>query len=178
MRQIKFINSNWLYRAEFKEEYINGNINENDFTKVDIPHTNIELPYNYFDEREYQFISCYAKRLNLDSNNKGKKIYVDFEGVMLACDVYLNGNHITSHKGGYTPFSADITDFIKYDEENILVVKVDSTERKDIPPYGNVVDYLTYGGIYREVSLRIVDQTHINNIYTRTYNCLEESKKL
>lgn len=178
MRQIKFINSNWLYRAEFKEEYIKGNINDNDFTKIDIPHTNIELPYNYFDEREYQFISCYVKKLNLDSTNKGKKVYVDFEGVMIACDVYLNGNHITSHKGGYTPFSADISDFIKYDEENILVVKVDSTERKDIPPYGNVVDYLTYGGIYREVSLRIVDQTHINNIYTRTYNCLEESKKL
>lgn len=178
MREIKFINNGWLYNTEFKDEYIDGKVNRDDFSEVDLPHTNIELPYNYFDERDYQFISCYVKNIEIDKSYEGKKVYVDFEGVMIACDVYFNGNYITAHKGGYTPFSADITEYINYDGENTLVVKVDSTERPDIPPYGDVVDYLTYGGIYREVSLRIVNEAHINNIYARTYNCLEESKKL
>lgn len=178
MREIRYINNDWFYNREFKEEYLDKDFKFENFEVVDLPHTNIELPYNYFDERDYQFISCYGKKLNIDSKDKGKRIYVDFEGVMIACDVYFNGNKITTHKGGYTPFSADITDFVNFEEENILTVVVDSTERPDIPPHGNVVDYLTYGGIYREVSLRVVEDIHINNIYARAYNCLEDIKKL
>lgn len=64
----------------------------------------------------------------------------------------------------------------KINEDNVLKVVVDSTERPDIPPHGYVVDYLTYGGIYREVSLRIVEPIFINNLYARAYDCLKEEK--
>lgn len=178
MRKIIFINNNWLYKEDFKSEYLAKDFDFKEFKSIDLPHTNKELPYNYFDEKDYQFISCYAKTLNIDYEYKGKRIYLDFEGVMLACDIYLNGTHLLNHKGGYTPFSVDITDYVNYEKENTLVIVVDSTERKDTPPYGNVVDYLTYGGIYREVSLRIVENTHINKIYSRAYNCLQDKKTL
>ncbi|MGL4372776.1 MAG: glycoside hydrolase family 2 protein, partial [Turicibacter sp.] len=79
-----------------------------------------------------------------------------------------------THKGGYTPFSVDITSHYMFDQENTLVVVVDSSERRDIPPYGHVVDYLTYGGIYREVSLRIVEPSHVHSIYASASNCLTE----
>ena len=46
MRQIKFINNGWLYNTQFKNEYINGQVNKDEFVRVDLPHTNIELPYN------------------------------------------------------------------------------------------------------------------------------------
>lgn len=178
MRKVIFINNGWLYKDNFKEDYLNDGFNFKEFKKVDLPHTNKELPYNYFNEEDYQFISTYKKGLFIDSKYRDKKIYVDFEGVMISSDVYLNEKHLLSYKGGYTPFSVDITDYVKYDSENILTVIVDSTERSDIPPYGNVVDYLTYGGIYREVSLRIVNKTYINNIYCISNNNLEDKKDL
>ena len=178
MRKIKFINNGWLYKDSFDSKYLDENCKFEDFKAVDLPHTNKELPYNCFNEKAYQFVSTYSKLLVIDSSFKGKKTYVDFEGVMIAADVYFNGKHLINHKGGYSPFSVEITDYIKYDEDNILTVVVDSTERKDIPPYGNVVDYLTYGGIYREVSIRSVSKTFIKSIYCSCYNALKENKDL
>ena len=71
---------------------------------------------------------------------------------MLACKVYLNGLQVDEHLGGYAPFSVDITHAVK-EGANVLTVVVDSNERTDIPPYGHQVDYLTFGGIYRDVHL-------------------------
>ncbi|MGL5346451.1 MAG: glycoside hydrolase family 2 TIM barrel-domain containing protein [Peptostreptococcaceae bacterium] len=178
MRAINCINREWLYKNEFKEAFVNVDYDYSDFEKVELPHTNIELPYNYFDENLYQFVSCYVKKIDIDKVFEGKKIFLDFEGVMIYAKVYCNGNFVCEHKGGYTYFEADITEYINFDKENTIVVMVDSTERSDVPPYGKVVDYLTYGGIYREVSLRIVENTYVKNMYLKTNDCLNEYKSL
>jgi beta-galactosidase len=60
-----------------------------------------------------------------------------------------------------------LTPHIDFDGENLLAVDVDSTERADIPPFGYQIDYLTFGGIYREVALRIVPGTFIENIFAK-----------
>ncbi|MBI5958510.1 MAG: glycoside hydrolase family 2 protein, partial [Chloroflexi bacterium] len=88
----------------------------------------------------------------------------DFDGAMLVSSVYLNGTLLGVHKGGFTPFSFEITDHLK-PGENVLTVYVDATENEDIPPYGNLVDFLTFGGLYRDVYLRIVDPCHIENVF-------------
>ena len=67
---------------------------------------------------------------------------------------------------------------VDFDRENVLAVEVDSTERPDIPPFGNLVDYLTFGGIYREVSLRIVPQTSIENIFAQPKDVLSDHPSL
>ncbi len=54
----------------------------------------------------------------------------------------------------------------------MLVVDLDSSERADIPPFGYEIDYLTFGGIYREVSLRIVPSTFIENVFAKPKNVL------
>ena len=169
MRKIIHINDQWFYANDYKGEYLKNEFDFSNFERVDLPHTNIELPYNYFDEKSYQFVSTYVKTLKFDNSIKG---------VMIAAEVYLNGIHVGGHKGGYTNFSIDITEALKINEDNILKVVVDSTERPDIPPHGYVVDYLTYGGIYREVSLRVVEPIFINNLYARAYDCLKEEKRL
>ena len=68
----------------------------------------------------------------------------------------INGVRLGEYKGGYTPFSFELTPHLDFSGENVLAVDVDSTERSDIPPFGYEIDYLTFGGIYREVALRIV----------------------
>ncbi len=178
MRDVINLNRGWYFTTAYDDKFISNDYGEHEWQFVNLPHTNKELPYNYFDEKNYQFISTYRKSLNISSDKKGKRIFIDFDGVMTYAKVYLNGTYVGSNKGGYTPFSCDITEVVKFDQVNQLVVKVDSRELPDIPPFGNVVDYLCYGGIYRDVSLRIVSPIYIDNIFAKPQNVLSDSKQV
>lgn len=166
MRQIKSLSCGWLFREEFSEDYLKFQ-DPKLFQTVNLPHMNKEIPYNYFDERMYQFVSTYVRKLDILPEYQGKRVFVDFEGAMAYAEVFFNGHLVKTHKGGYTPFSAEITEFLDFAGDNVIVVKLDSTERPDIPPFGNVIDYLTYGGIYRDVSLRVVSPIYIDNVFAK-----------
>ncbi|HHT90820.1 MAG: glycoside hydrolase family 2 protein [Limnochordia bacterium] len=177
-RQVLPLNHHWKYRETFDESFIDPNYDDGPWVMVNIPHTNKELPYSYFDEKSYQFVSTYRKTFTVDSVLHNERIFADFGAVMAYAEVYLNGQFLGSHKGGYTPFSVDLTDQIDLDRENTMVVKVDSRERDDIPPFGHMIDYLCYGGIYRDVSLRIVDPLHIKNVFAKPQKVLYQEKEL
>ncbi|WP_025720904.1 glycoside hydrolase family 2 protein [Paenibacillus sp. 1-18] len=176
MRTILPLNDQWFYRPEYVESEVNSGIDVNRYEPVLLPHTNVELPYNYFDDKAFQFISTYKRKLDIPVDAKGKRLYVDFEGVMSYAQVYLNGVKAGEHKGGYTPFSIELTELAEYGGSNMLTVVVDSTERDDIPPFGAVIDYLTYGGIYREVQLRVVESVHFGAVFVQTPEALAASK--
>src|SRR5687767_1694734 len=97
---------------------------------------------------------------------------------MTAATVSINGQRLGEYRGGYTPFSFEITSHINWRGDNVLAVEVDSTERKDIPPFGGEIDYLTFGGIYRDVSLRFVSGTFIENIFAKPVNVLKEDRRV
>jgi beta-galactosidase len=92
--------------------------------------------------------------------------------------VWINGVKLGEYKGGYTPFSFDLTPHINFAGENVLAVDVDSRERADIPPFGYQIDYLTFGGIYREVALRVVPGTFIENIFAKPKDVLGASPRV
>ncbi|MBE0337750.1 glycoside hydrolase family 2 protein [Paenibacillus sp. 23TSA30-6] len=176
MRTILPMNDQWFYRPEYVESEISAGIDASRYEPILLPHTNVELPYNYFDDKAFQFVSTYKRELNIPADTKGKRVYVDFEGVMTYAQVYLNGVKAGEHKGGYTPFSIELTGLAEYGGSNVLTVIVDSTERDDIPPFGAVIDYLTYGGIYREVQLRVVEPVHLGTVFVQTPEPLAASK--
>ena len=175
-RHILQLTHNWRYSTSCEEQFLSADYDAGKWETVTIPHTNIEVPYNNFDEKMFQFVSCYRNSIDLDAAYRNKRIFLDFEGVMTYAEVYLNGELLDSHKGGYTPFSVELTGKLDFEAPNCLAVKVDSTERDDIPPFGGSIDYLTFGGIYREVSLRIVDPVYIENLFLRPQKVLEEQK--
>jgi beta-galactosidase len=177
-RSILPINRNWRYSRTFTEAAIAPDFDDSSFERVVVPHTNIKLPWHSFDEKLYEFVSVYRRRFKLPSSTRGQRVFVDFEGVMTASTVWINGVRLGEYKGGFTPFSFELTDHVKWSGENLLVVQVDSTERADIPPFGYQIDYLTFGGIYREVALRIVPQTFLENIFAQTTNVLGDSPSL
>jgi beta-galactosidase len=150
------------------------NFDDTQFTRVVIPHTNKVLPWHSFDEQSYEFISVYRRRFRLPKETRGQRIFVDFEGAMTASTVWINEQKLGEYKGGYTPFSFELTPHVDWAGDNVLVVHLDSTERPDIPPFGYEVDYLTFGGIYREVNLRIVPQTYLENIFARPVEILSD----
>jgi beta-galactosidase len=148
------------------------------FERVVIPHTNVKLPWHNFDDRTYEFISTYRRRFKYPAAAKGKRVFVDFEGAMTASTVWINGVALGEYKGGFTPFSFELTPHLQTSGENALVVQVDSTERDDIPPFGHEIDYLTFGGLYREVSLRIVPQVYLDNIFARPKDVMSSKPSL
>jgi beta-galactosidase len=172
------MNRNWRYSRSFVEGGHAKEFDDSGFERVVIPHTNVLLPWHSFDEKNYEFISLYRRRFKLPPAARGKHVFVDFEGAMTASTVWINGVRLGEYKGGYTPFSFELTPHLDFDGENVLAVDLDSTERPDIPPFGYEIDYLTFGGIYREVSLRIVPATFIENIFVRPKDVLTASPGL
>ncbi len=171
-RAILPINRGWRYHpAKIEGAHLPG-FNDASFARVVIPHTNVMLPWHSFDDRAYEFVSTYRRRFRYPPAAQGKRVFVDFEGVMTASTVWINGVPLGQYKGGFTPFSFELTPHLRANAENVLVVGVDSTERADIPPFGHDIDYMTFGGIYREVSLRIVAPAYLDNIFVRSTNVL------
>ena len=159
------MNRGWRYSPKVTEAGHAVEFDDSGFTPVVIPHTNIPLPWHSFDDKSYEFVSLYRRPIKVPAEAQGKRVFVDFEGVMTASTVWLNGKKVGEYKGGYTPFSFELTGLLDASGKNVLAVDVDSTERADIPPFGNEIDYLTFGGIYREVALRVVPQTFLENIH-------------
>ena len=171
-RMVLPINRNWRYSPKATPETHAREFDDSGFARVTVPHTNLREPWHSFDEKSYEFVSIYRRRFRLPAPARGQRVFVDFEGVMTASTVWINGVRLGEYKGGFTPFSFELTPHVDFDRENVLAVEVDSSERADIPPFGYEVDYLTFGGIYREVSLRIVSPTHLENIFAQPKDVL------
>jgi len=167
MRNRSLFNKNWFFAAD----RLSFDAPDEQFESITLPHTNKIFPHHNFDNQDYQFVSTYRKRFTLSKGNEEQLVFLEFGGVMLVCTVYLNGKLIVEHLGGYVPFSVNITGTL-VDGENVLTVYVDSNERTDIPPYGHLVDYLTFGGIYRDVHLILVSPIYIENIFAKTASVL------
>lgn len=159
-----YLNNDWYFNDCFNEEMLNADYDYNKDECVRIPHTVKETPL-HFDEHEYQKTAAYIRVLNIPDDWKNKDIYLTFEGVLHSCTVYINGAEAASHFSGYTAFSFAINEYVKYGEDNIIAVKADSREDQNIPPFGFVIDYMTYGGIYRDVYIDIKEKAHIEDVY-------------
>jgi beta-galactosidase len=177
-RRVFPMNRNWLYGGKTVAGVTAPDFNDGQFQRVTIPHANVVLPWHSFDDKDYQFVSIYRRHFRLPRELQGRRVFVDFAGAMTAATVTINGKRLGEYRGGYTPFSFEITSDVNWSGDNVLAVEVDSTERADIPPFGGNIDYLTFGGIYREVSLRIVPATFIENVFAKPVNVLGADRRV
>lgn len=97
--------------------------------------------------------------------SKEDRLFIYFGAVNYKCNVYLNGEKIGEHEGGFTPFSFDITEKVK-DKGNTLIVEVNNHRSKDAIPALNY-DWWNYGGITRDVLLVSLPQTYIKDYFIR-----------
>lgn len=177
-RLILPMNRNWRYHPGVVEGATRFIFDDSKFESVTIPHANVRLPWHSFNDKDYEFVSTYRRRFRLPAAASGKRVFVDFEGAMTASTLCINGVALGEYKGGYTPFSFELTPHLRHGAENVLAVQLDSTQRNDIPPFGAGIDYLTFGGIYREVALRVVPNTYIDNVFAHTEDVLSGNPTL
>ena len=154
---------------EFVPQWFDGfALGEGSGEQVRIPHNVKEMPLHYCDHETYQMVCGYRHTIVFDEALRGQRHFVRFDGAAHIATVYVNGAELMTHRCGYTAFRVDITDHVRYGEDNIIAVKLDTTENPAVPPFGFVIDYLTYGGIYREVWLENKPEQHIEDIYLTT----------
>lgn len=177
-RRVFPLNHKWLYSEKNVPGGTSPRFNDAGFARVTIPHTNKMLPWHGFDDKDYQFVSLYRRHFRMPAGLTGRRVFVDFGGVMTAATVTLNGQRLGEYRGGYTPFSFEVTQHLNWRGDNVLAVEVDSTERNDIPPFGGDIDYLTFGGIYRDVSLRVVPTTFIANVFAKPLDVLANNRSV
>lgn len=175
------MNTDWLYSStDYENGYVTG-LDESAFASVSVPHANTILKThkgdNFKEEiASYRFVSWYRRHFTLPEEYAGKSITVDFEGVATVADVYLNGQLLDSHKGAYTGFSVDISDYVYTDgRDNVLAVRVNSELQSQIPPEGGPVDYCVFGGIVRDVTMTVTEPVHVERTFVTTPGLTDEA---
>ena len=161
------LNDGWYFTEQFTRQLTTLEKPEPELVPVRLPHTVKLLPFNDFSEQAYQMVSGYLRFLVPPESWRGQRVRVVFEGAAHQARVYLNGQLLAQHACGYTAFTVDLTDHLHWQGANNLTVELDSRENLDVPPFGNVIDYLTYGGLYREVFLEVGGPALIEDLCVR-----------
>lgn len=163
-----YLNDDWLFTEQFEDSLAAPEYPENTLQPVRLPHTCKETPFHYFDESLYQMVSGYRRHLQIPADWQGKRILLTFEGAAHDSTVFCNGKKVGEHHCGYTAFTVDLTDNVLYGQDNLLCVRLDSRENLNVPPFGYVIDYMTYGGIYRDVLLEVKEKVSLSDIFVHT----------
>ena len=109
----------------------------------------------------YRGTAYYAKELKKFDLPEADRYYMEFRGANSSADLYINGKKIASHDGGYSTWRADITDVLEMD--NLIVVAVDNAENDRV--YPQMADFTFYGGLYRDVNIIAVNNSHFDLDY-------------
>lgn len=170
MSRVIELNNGWEYIDAYEDSFAQNVYAQGaaaDINLLRLPHTGTLLPYNYINEQDYQKLSGYRRRFNLPRLAEGTRLFVTFKGAAHEATVFFNGRLITKHSCGYTAFSAELTE-AAVPGENLLAVRLDSRESLNQPPFGNVIDYLTYSGLYRGCCLELTSSCFITDAFVYT----------
>ena len=153
------INSNWKFK---KGDVSLGSVKFDDpgWEIINLPHTWNAKDVTDGKRGYYMGVGWYTKVFSVSEDLKGKQVFIHFEGANQVAEVYLNGNFLGRHLGGYTAFTFDVSDHLRISRENELAVKVDNSVNKMIPPLSG--DWTFFGGIYRDVHIIATDPVHFD----------------
>ncbi len=158
MRKVLNINRKWAFSKDFSE--IPSQINAK-WNFVNLPHT-----WNAIDGQDggndyYRGTCCYAKELTKEELPDADRYYLELRGANSSADVYVNGTKLAHHDGGYSTWRVDITDSLT--DNNIIAITVDNSENDRV--YPQMADFTFYGGLYRDVNIIAVSESHFDLDY-------------
>lgn len=158
-KRVHDFDANWKFYLGDAEGAEQTNFDDSSWKTVSVPHDySIEQEYTQSGEAESGYLpggtGWYRKHFTLTEDMKDKEIRLDFGGVYMNATVWVNGTQLGTHPYGYTPFSFDITDYVKAGEENVITVKVDHQTPSS--------RWYSGSGIYRSVDLTVMDKVHVD----------------
>ena len=158
MRNIVNLNLQWAFTKQ--ADTIPVQMPEN-WETVNVPHC-----WNAVDGQDggndyYRGTCHYAKTLKKADFPAAERYYLEFRGASNTADVYVDGKKLCHHDGGFSTFRVDVTEALK--DESLLVVAVDNSANETV--YPQMADFTFYGGIYRDVNLVCVSESHFDLDY-------------
>lgn len=176
-RQEKTINDGWRFLQQDVIGAEQVGFDDKQWGNISVPHSWNSDAYTV--KNYYRGVAWYRKALFIPQTESDKQLFIRWEGVNHSASVYVNGQFVGQHKGGYTSFTFDITPYCKFGENNIIAVKADNT-LNDVPPVSG--DFTIFGGMYRDVWLITTPKQHIDlsnkgsdGIFIETRNVSEKS---
>jgi beta-galactosidase len=162
----QIFNDDWLFflleNGTSEDQFFHPDFDDSGWEQVSIPHTPRLEPLLVNDQ--WQGTCWYRKKFKLPSELKQRKLYLSFEGAMNVADVWINGVHKIKHQGGYLPFVIDFSDEANWQGDNQVVVRLDNRDNPVTGPKPlEILDFNTYGGIYRNVWLSSKAPLHITD---------------
>ncbi|MGO4495464.1 glycoside hydrolase family 2 TIM barrel-domain containing protein [Paenibacillus sp. 2RAB27] len=159
MRKSIEINETWRFIRGDEEHAASELYKDDHWHTVNIPHS-----WNAIDGANgyeyYQGACWYRKAFVVEPSYEGSQLFIEFNGSNSITDVYVNGQHVGQHKGGYSTFRFDMTDVVKHGATNVIAVKVDNRVVDDV--YPQKADFTFYGGIYRDVKVVVTNPVHFD----------------
>ena len=128
---------------------------------VSLPHTWNDIDGQDGGNDLYRGTSFYAKELEKIDLPKADKYYLELNGANSSATVYVNGKKLASHEGGYSTWRVNITDVLE--DKNLFVVEVDNSQNDRVYPQN--ADFTFYGGLYRDVNILAVNNSHFDLEY-------------
>ena len=158
MRNIVNLNAKWAFSKEATE--VPSQIDKK-WNFVNLPHSWNAIDGQDGDSDYYRGTAYYAKKLLKTDLPEAQKYYLEIRGANSSADVYVGGKHLAHHDGGYSTWRVDITDSIQ--AETLVVIAVDNAPNDRV--YPQVADFTFYGGLYRDVNLICVPESHFDLDY-------------
>src|ERR1039457_2522696 len=160
------------------------NFDDSSWTNVSLPHTwDIPGGQDGPGTAYYRGIGWYRSHYTVDNSYAGRRFFLKFDGAFLVTDVYVNGNLLGEHQGGFAAFVFDVTPLLNVGADHVIAVKVNNASNSNIPPLS--ADFTFFGGIYRDVHLLVTDPVQISpldygspGVYLQTTNVSSSSANL
>ena len=164
MRSNVPLNNDWQFAFACTDEFLRGEVPGE---AVRLPHTAKLLPWKCAQKEMYETVCGYTRTVFADPAWAGKEVRLVLDGAAHYPEVFLNGEPIAPEWNahcGYVAQSFLLTN-LKYGEDNRLSVRLDTRESLNQPPFGFLIDYLCYGGLYREARLEVTEPCHIRSVF-------------
>ncbi len=158
MRKVININRKWAFTKDFSE--IPSSIPEK-WNFVNLPHT-----WNAIDGQDggndyYRGTCCYVREIDREEIPEADRYYLELRGANSSADVYVNGKKLAHHDGGYSTWRVDITDAMEF--KTVIAITVDNSPNEEV--YPQMADFTFYGGLYRDVNIIAVSNSHFDLDY-------------
>ncbi|HXR48234.1 MAG TPA: glycoside hydrolase family 2 TIM barrel-domain containing protein [Candidatus Limnocylindrales bacterium] len=155
------LDSGWRFIQQNVSGAQAANFDDSSWTNVNLPHTwDIADGQSYPASNYYQGISWYRTHFTPDGGYTNRHFFLKFDGAFRVADVYLNGNFLGEHDGGFAAFVFDVTPYLNVGGDNVIAVEVNNAFNANIPPLA--ADFTFWGGIYRDVHLLVTDPVQIS----------------
>jgi beta-galactosidase len=134
---------------------------DSSWTAINLPHTwDINDGQDGPGTTYYHGIGWYRTHYTVSNSYAGRRFFLKFDGVFSVADVWINGNYLGEHQGGFAAFAFDATPFVNVGADNVIAVEVNNSFNTNIPPLN--ADFTFWGGIYRDAHLLVTDPVQIS----------------